>query len=118
MQNITIGQIGLAVTFLVGLISGIGYLHKQMRVWIADALSDQLTAIDEKMNELNGHIDDVDMNATKNFLVARLADIEQGHPLNEIEAERFWEQFEHYHKIGGNSYIDMKVEKLKSMGKL
>jgi hypothetical protein len=118
MENITVGQIGLAVTFLVGLISGIGYLHTQMKVWIAEALKDQLKAIDNKMNELNDHIDDVDMNATKNFLVARLADIEQGHPLNEIEAERFWEQFEHYHKIGGNSYIDMKVEKLKSLGKL
>ena len=118
MENITIGQIGLAVTFLVGLISGIGYLHKQMKVWIADALSDQLKAIGDKINELNDHIDDVDMNSTKNFLVARLSDVESGQPLSEIEAERFWEQYEHYHKIGGNSYIDQKVEKLRSMGKL
>lgn len=117
MENITIGQIGLAVTFLVGLVSGIGYLHKQMKVWIADALSDQLKAIDDKLNELNGHIDDVDMNATKNFLVARLADLEK-HELEEIELERFYEQYGHYHKLGGNSYIDQRVQKLKSMGKL
>ncbi len=111
MENITLGQIGLAVTFLVGLISGIGYLHKQLKVWIADALKEQF-------DSLGGQIKEVDMNATKNFLVARLAEIEQDQPLNELEAERFWEQYEHYHKIGGNSYIDQKVEKLKSMGKL
>ena len=118
MENITIGQISLAVAFLGGLISGIGYLHKQLKIWIADSLKDQLNEINGKIDGLGGQIDAVDMNATKNFLVARLADIEQGHPLNEIEAERFWEEFEHYHNIGGNSYIDMKVDKLKSMGKL
>lgn len=117
MENITLGQIGLAVTFVVGLITGIGYLGKHVKTWIADALKEQLDDINEKITELSGKIDDVDMNATKNFLVARLSEIEQSQ-LNEIEAERFWEQYEHYHSIGGNSYIDQKVEKLKSMGKL
>ena len=118
MGQITLGQISLGVTFLVGLITGIGYLHKQLKVWIAESLKEQLDAIDSKIDELSGQIDEVDMNATKNFLVARLADIEQDHTMNEIEAERFWEQYEHYHKIGGNSYIDQKVEKLKSIDKL
>ena len=111
MEDITIGQIGVGLTFIVGFISSITYLHAKIKVWIADALSDQF-------KELNGKIDAVDMNATKNFLVARLSDIEQDNPMNEIEAERFWEQYEHYHKIGGNSYIDQKVDKLKSLGKL
>lgn len=118
MENITLGQIGLAVAFLGGLISGIGYLNKQLKTWIADSLKDQMDALDGKINELGGQINEVDMNATKNFLVAKLADIEQDHPMNEIEAERFWEQYAHYHKIGGNSYIDQKVERLKSLGKL
>ena len=80
MENITIGQIALGLTFIVGLISSITYLHTKIKVWIADALSDQF-------EELNGKIDAVDMNATKNFLVARLSDIEQDNPMNEIEAE-------------------------------
>ena len=111
MESITLGQIGLAVTYLVGLISGIAYLKKHLKDWIAGSLK-------EELDSLGNQIKEVDMNATKNFLVARLSDIEQDQPMNEIEAERFWEQYEHYHKIGGNSYIDQKVEKLKISGKL
>lgn len=111
MENITVGQIGVGLTFIVGLISSILYLKNQLKNWVSEALKDQLEGLSEK-------IDEVDMNATKNFLVARLSDIEQDNPMNEIEAERFWEQYEHYHSIGGNSYIDQKVEKLKQKGKL
>ena len=43
---------------------------------------------------------------------------EQDEPIDEIERERFWEQYEHYVKCGGNSYIQRKVENLKQAGKL
>ena len=118
MEQITLGQIALGLTFIVGLIGSIKYLREHLHEWISGSLSDQFEAIDEKFDKLTEQIDGVDMNATKNFLVARLSDIEQGHPMNEIEVERFWEQYEHYHKIGGNSYIEQKVDKLKSQGKL
>lgn len=118
MENITIGQVAVVVTFLVGLFSGIGYLLTKIKELIAKSLEDQLEAIDSKINVLGDQIAAVDMNATKNFLVARLTEIEHGHELDEIEAERFFEQYEHYHKIGGNSYISQKVDKLKAAGKL
>lgn len=118
MEQITLGQIGLAVTFIVGLIGGIGYLKTHLQQWIADSLRDQFQAVEDKINKLQCRIDDVDMGTCKNYLVATLADLEKGNPLDEIERERFWEQFEHYSKIGGNSYIQRKVDQLKSEGKL
>lgn len=118
MEQITLGQVGLAVTFIVGLIGGIGYLKTNIRQWISDSLKDEFKSIDDKMVKLQDRIDAVDMQACKNFLVARLADVEKGNTLDEIERERFWEQYEHYSEIGGNSYIHIKVEQLKADGRL
>jgi hypothetical protein len=51
-------------------------------------------------------------------LVRSLGDIDKGNPMDEIEKERLWEQYEHYQKIGGNSYIKRKIEQLQNDGKL
>ena len=118
MEQITLGQIALGLTFIVGLIGSIKYLREHIHEWISGSLSDQFEAIDDKFDKLTEQIDGVDMNATKNFLVARLAEVEKGSQMDEIERERFWEQYEHYSKIGGNSYIQRKVEQLKEDGKL
>lgn len=117
MENITVGQIGIFITFLVGLITGIGYLTKQMKTLIRKTMEDQFELIDSKLDEMSEKITEVDMNATKNFLVARLCELES-EDLDEIEMERFFEQYGHYHNLGGNSYIDLKVNKLKEMGRL
>lgn len=118
MEQITLGQVGVALTFIVGLIGGIGYLRTHLQKWIADSLKEEFQAVNDKIDKLQDHIDAVDMGSCKNFLVARLAEVEKGSTLDEVERERFWEQYEHYSKIGGNSYIKIKVDKLKSDGKL
>ena len=46
------------------------------------------------------------------------ADVEQNKIIDEVEKERFYETYEHYTKLGGNSYIHDKVESLKKAGKL
>ena len=117
MENITLGEIGVAIAFCVGLLTGVGYLHKSLKTWVKDSLKEQFASMDEKIDSLSEKVTEVDMNATKNFLVARLADLETT-PLDEIELERFFEQYGHYHNLGGNSYIDQKVDKLKNQGKL
>ena len=118
METVTIGQIGLAITFLVGLITGIGFLSKQMKSWITKSMKEPLDTIKTDIKSINERINEVDKNACKNFLVARLSEIEQGNQLEEIESERFWEQYQHYIEIGGNSYIKRKVEQLIKEGKL
>lgn len=118
MEEITLGQIALGLTFIVGLMTSITYLKNHLHEWLSDSLKDQFEAIDGKFTTLGKQIEAVDMNSTKNFLVARLAEIEKGNVLDDIEQERFWEQWEHYSKIGGNSYIQRKVEQLKADGRL
>lgn len=117
-MNITVEQIGLGITFLVGLISGIAYLLKSIKTWISKSFKDEFKPINEKIDNLQSRIEEVDMGAVKNYLVTFLSDIEKDNLIDEIERERFWEQYEHYKKIGGNSYIERKVEQLKKEGKL
>lgn len=116
MEQITLGQIGLAITFIVGLIGGIGYIRKHLQKWISDSLKDQFAAVDARIQRLDDKMEGIDMATCKNFLVARLAELEKGLLWDEIEKERFWEQYEHYKKHGGNTYIQNRVEKLKEQG--
>ena len=118
MDQITIGQICAGLALVVGLVTGIRYMKKAIREWITSLLKEQFEALNKKLSSVQERIDEVDMGTCKNFLVARLAEVEKGHPLDEIERERFWEQYEHYQKIGGNTYIQRKVEQLKAEGKI
>ncbi len=123
MEQITLGQIALAITFIVGLISGISYIKNHLHKWIADSLKDQFgnvdvqfDKVDARIDHLEKHMEGIDVATCKNFLVARLSELDKGMYWDEIETERFWEQYEHYRKHGGNSYIGNKVENLKEKG--
>lgn len=54
----------------------------------------------------------------KNYLVPFLSKVERGEPVDEIELERFHEEFTFYTSHGGNSYVKSRVEKLQKQGKL
>lgn len=125
MEQITLGQISLIVSFLVALITGISFLLKKLKEFIGGSLKEEFSKVNKKfddvknkIDELSYKIEDTDMNATKNFLVRFLADVEKGQTLNGVEWSRFWEQYDHYISHGGNSYIREKVEELKNQGLL
>jgi hypothetical protein len=54
----------------------------------------------------------------KNYLVPFLCKVERGEPVDEIELERFHEEYAFYINHGGNSYVKSRVDKLKQAGKL
>lgn len=118
MEEITMADVGLLVAYLVALITGIGFLLSKTKGWIKDSLKDEFEPINKNIKDMRDEVQQVDLNACKNFLVRSLGDIEKGVPLDEIEKERLWEQYEHYQKIGGNSYIKRKVEHLQEEGKI
>ena len=118
MENITIGYIIGGVVLLAGFIKGVRELKKSVKEWITKLLEDSFQSLSKQLSTLQERVDDIDVSTCKNFLVARLAEIERGHELDEIETERFWEQYEHYLAIGGNTYIKRKVEQFKAEGKI
>lgn len=118
MENITIGQIAIAFAFLVGLIGSIEYLSVRLKKWLKMALKDEIEPIHNRLDTLENQNKNLELSTDKNFLVRFLSDIEQGNTIDEIETERFYETYERYHALGGNSYIDHKYEKLKKEGKI
>lgn len=113
MEQITIRQISIIIAFLGSLISGAVYLHQMIKKYLTKALGSELQEINDNIKDLQKRVEAVDMEATKNYLVSFLSSCEKGAWQDEIEKERFWEQFEHYQRQGGNSYIKQKVEDLR-----
>jgi hypothetical protein len=120
MEQITLGQIGIAVGFLVALIAGVKTIKTSIKDWLKSALKEQFDGVNKRFDELDTkqtavikRLDTVDIENCKNYLVTFLAEVARGEMKDETEMQRFWEEFEHYQSLGGNSYIKNKVEELK-----
>ena len=85
---------------------------------LQEALEPFNKRIDETIENNNSKFKELQLQTDKNYLVRFLADIEKGEEVDETEMEHFYYTYESYHKNGGNSYIDHKVDKLKKEGKL
>ena len=112
MNDITLGQISDLMVWVIGFGGSTFAIITAVK-----------KAISKSFEPINKKIDTVDMNATKNFLVRCIADIDKN-GIDDVTKVRFYEQYEHYIKpkkeggLGGNSYIKSEVERLKKEGKL
>lgn len=119
VQDLTLEEISVAVLFVVGLIGGVNYLKKAIRDLLEKLLQDQFAKVNKKLDTMQTSIKTLDVQATKNFLVRYLADIERGNVIYDSEKQRFWEAYDHYiNELKENSFIKEWVAKLKEEGKL
>lgn len=107
MKDITLIDIATFIAFIVALIGGVEFLMARFK-----------KVFDMQLKPLNSKIDNIELSNAKNFIVRTLADIEAGVFIDEVVKERFYENYEVYQKLGGNSYVKHKVEKLREEGKL
>lgn len=107
MEQVTLEQIARVAAFAVALVGSIAAIIRGVN-----------KAVGKLLEPVVKQIESVDRENCKNFLVTFLAETERGQEHDQIELERFHEQFEHYKAIGGNSYIKAKVDKLQKAGKL
>lgn len=118
IEDITVGQIVAALTCIVSVLSGVAAVKKFATKWLVSGLQGDFAKINAKIDDIGKRVDTVDLEACKSYLVGYLSDVESGRERSEIETARFWEQYQHYEHIGGNSYVHRKVEQLKAEGKL
>lgn len=69
-----------------------------------------------KKKDLDEKIDEVQMDNCKNYLVQMIAKADSGQKLSSVEKERYYENYDTYIKLGGNSYIHTETERLKKEG--
>ncbi len=123
LQKLTLEQLSIAIVFIGSLIAGIKYLKKELEDCLKDflekLLNKQFKDVNDKLDTMQTSIRTLDVQATKNFLVRYLADIERGEHIYDSEKQRFWEEYDHYIKdLGENSFIKEWVARLKEEGKL
>lgn len=118
MDKITLGDIATALTFLLAVGGAIVAIVAAIKKMMIALFKEQMEQIGKRLDQHEATIKNIDTENCKNFLVSYLAKAENSDATDEIETQRFWEEYQHYVEIGGNSYIKQKVEKLKAAGKL
>ena len=111
LGDLTLNNIATDIGLIMAIAVGFGTLYVKLKAGLSKVVADQL-------KPLMDQIASVDLETTKNFIVRCIADIERGEVMAETEKERFYEQYEHYIKKGGNTYIKAKVERLQAEGRL
>lgn len=113
MNEITLGQISNFMLWIIG--------FGGSTVAIVTAVK---KAIRKGFEPIEKKIDNVDLNATKNYLVQMISEVDRNGKIDDASKIRFWEQYEHYTKpkseggLQGNSYIKEEVNRLKKEGKI
>ena len=100
MEQITLGDLARWAAFAVALGGSIAAIIKGVK-----------NAVEKLLEPLS-------LDNAKNYLVPFLSKVERGEPVDEIELERFHEEYTFYTNHGGNSYIKSRVAKLQKEGKL
>jgi len=108
MDSITLGQIRDFLLWLIAFATATYTIVKAVR-----------KAIEKGFEPIEDKIDKVDINATKNYLVQQIGEIDRNGWIDPVSKMRFYEQYQHYTKdLKQNSYIHDEVERLKKEGKL
>lgn len=100
MEQITLGDLSSWAAFVIGLVGSIGVI---------------IAGVKKAVRKL---LEPLAMDNAKNYIVPFLARVERGEPVDNIEVERFHEEYKYYRDHDGNSYIKSRVEKLMKEGKL
>lgn len=135
MENWTLGNINAFLVFIVtfsGTLLGIYALLKKAidsilkptNVKLETLTIDLNNKIDNLQKTVDSKLDAVDKNATMNYLVRCMNDLDKGIKLDGVTKVRFIEQYSHYITpkseggLGGNSYIKEEYERLKRDNKI
>ena len=111
VESITLGDLASVICFVASLITAGTVITKFAVKSVSKVFSEQLKPINAKISA-------IEMANCKNYLVQTISEIEAGYPVNQVAKERFWENYDQYIELGGNSYVHSEVEKLKKEGKL
>ena len=111
LGDLTLNNLAADIGLITVIAVGFGTLYVKLKSGLGKVVAEQLKPVLDQIAA-------VDLETTKNFLVRCIADIERGEVMSETEKERFYEQYEHYQKKGGNTYIKTKVERLHAEGRI
>ena len=118
MENITLGQVAVALAFLVGLVGSIlvilGYV-KKISNKLLEPISNQLSKMDSDHLE---KIKQLELTSIRTDLVNFINDVEHDVQKSQIQRMNAHELYDRYRQLGGNSYVHDHWEALVRAGKI
>lgn len=122
MENVTIGQIASIIGTIVAIGGGVavisGWISKSLKKYLTMVIKQEIEPLKESVARIETELKKTDKEACKNFLVTFLSNVDRGEVIDEIERQRFFEEWEHYTANGGNGYLHAKVDRLREKGLL
>jgi len=119
MQSITLGEISNVLIFIAGILTAGGTIAGFMSKRFGKIMKDELKPLNDKVDNLSGHVLQVDIDNTKNYLQQAISAIDAGEKLDGAARERFYENYDHYtNELNLNSWVHKEVERLEKEGKL
>ena len=118
MQSVTLGEVSGVLVFIAGILSAGGIIVGFMSKRFGKLMRESLEPTERKIEDVAKRVESVDMANCKNYLVSTISDVQNGVKLDSVARERFYENYDHYIEMGGNSYVKRAVEKLRKEGKL
>lgn len=118
MNGITLGEIAMAIALFAGIITGLAVICKQISKAVNHWHLEAMTPVLEKLDGISTRLRAVEIDNCKNYIVNFLSKVEAGDSITNDALRRFWENYNLYQGLGGNSYIHEWVERLKRDDKL
>lgn len=118
MEELTVGEVGATIALVAGIITGLGVISKLVGKGASKWLQKSLEPISEKLDSIDSRFDAFDMDRCKDYLVQFIGRIDRGYEPSETELERFYENYDRYTGLHGNSYVKTEVQRLSKAGKL
>lgn len=118
IENITLGQIAIALAFIVGLITSVVAIlkyAKSINNKILEPINQKLTKMDSDHLK---KLENLELNSIKTDLVNFINDLEHNVPKSQIQKMNAHELYDRYSELGGNSYVHDHWERLKKEGKV
>jgi len=107
MENITLGEISIALIFMVSFIGAIEYFLVKIN-----------KRIEKILEPVKNEIKNVELSSLKADLTNFINDIEMGVFKTHIQKLNAREAYDRYIELGGDSYIHDHMEEIKKEGKL
>ena len=122
MEQVTVGQIASIIGTIVAIGGGVavisGWISKSLKKYLTMVIKQEIEPLKESVARIETELKKTDKEACKNFLVTFLSNVDRGEAIDEIERQRFFEEWEHYTSNGGNGYLHAKVDRLREKGLL
>ena len=113
MIEITVALIGAVEIIIQSLISANTNKKIKSNEAREKDIDDKLSAMEKR---LTNKIEDTKLNSNKRFLVDFMRRCEKGEQFSDEEIRYAFEAKEEYNRLGGNSYVDTKWDKLIEKG--